>query len=371
MSEKRFRIAFSFAGEKRDFVAKVAALLSDRFGEDRILYDKYHEAEFARVRLGRYLPSIYHDQAELVVVVLCKDYAGREWPGLEWDAVFDLIKQRKDAEVMLCRFDRATVEGIFSDAGYVELDDKTPQQAFALIVQRLAHNEGKPKNYYNGERLTNRSEVIAEHSLSLLKHEFEIRPEDYVALMHVKLDWLEGSSDPTRMKFKKVAGPGVSQEVTQKGGEDCSLFPGISLNPEFWLSSWSDNEHSRFYPNRRCKHWVTINDGSIDSAISTWKHFTNIAERAGDLIQSLGLRTAIDDPLQRWLVVLHDTTKPERISGGMVDKFSEHNPLPHTMRRGDMLMSADWVGCPVIDDLHEASAIACTSLMDQVARAAY
>jgi len=57
MSSKRFHIAFSFAGEKRDFVSRVAAILARRFGEPVILYDKYHEAEFARARLGRYLPS--------------------------------------------------------------------------------------------------------------------------------------------------------------------------------------------------------------------------------------------------------------------------------------------------------------------------
>ncbi|MCF7732058.1 MAG: hypothetical protein K9N23_10235 [Akkermansiaceae bacterium] len=57
MSDKRFRIAFSFAGEKRDFVSKVAALLAVRFGEAAILFDKYHEAEFARYDLGIRLPN--------------------------------------------------------------------------------------------------------------------------------------------------------------------------------------------------------------------------------------------------------------------------------------------------------------------------
>ena len=40
MSAKRFRIAFSFAGEKRDFVAKIAGILAKHFGEAAILYDK-------------------------------------------------------------------------------------------------------------------------------------------------------------------------------------------------------------------------------------------------------------------------------------------------------------------------------------------
>jgi hypothetical protein len=151
---KRFRIAFSFAGETIDFVAKVAAILAERFGESSILYHKYHEAEFARARLGRYLPKLYHEETDLVVVVICQDYAEKEWPGLEWDAVFDLLKKRKEAEVMLCRFDQATIEGLFSDAGYIELDNKTPDQAATLILQRLALNEGKPKDHYTSKRPT-------------------------------------------------------------------------------------------------------------------------------------------------------------------------------------------------------------------------
>src|SRR5215211_4539484 len=108
---RRFRIAFSFAGEKRDFVKEVAAILAQRFGESEILYDKYHEAEFSRARLGRYLPKLYHEESDLVVVVICRDYPHKEWCGLEWDAIFDLLKQRREGEVMLSRFDHAHVEG--------------------------------------------------------------------------------------------------------------------------------------------------------------------------------------------------------------------------------------------------------------------
>src|ERR671916_202420 len=99
MEPKRFRIAFSFAGEKREFVAEVAAILAGRFGQAAILYDKYHEAEFARARLGRYLPKLYHDESNLVVVVICRDYGNKEWCGLEWDAIFDLLKKRREDEV--------------------------------------------------------------------------------------------------------------------------------------------------------------------------------------------------------------------------------------------------------------------------------
>ncbi len=145
MATKRFRIAFSFAGEKRTFVAKVAAILAKRFGKEHILYDKYFEAEFASADLGMDLPELYHDESELVVVVLCKDYEKKEWPGLEWRAIHALIKERKSSDVMLCRFDLAKIKGLFSTAGFIELDHKTPAQAAALIVERYELLQPKPK----------------------------------------------------------------------------------------------------------------------------------------------------------------------------------------------------------------------------------
>jgi hypothetical protein len=149
---KRFRIALSFAGEKRDFVAKVASLLANRFGKDHILYDKYHEAEFARSDLAFHLPALYHEEVDLVVAVLCGDYEKKEWCGLEWDAIYGLIKKRKVGEVLLSRFDRVDGKGLYGLAGFIELDNRTPQEAAALILERLALNEDQPKDYYTAPR---------------------------------------------------------------------------------------------------------------------------------------------------------------------------------------------------------------------------
>jgi tetratricopeptide (TPR) repeat protein len=140
MTTKHFRIAFSFAGEKREFVAKVAAILAKRFGKSAILYDKYHEAPFARSDLGIHLPDLYHDESDLVVLVICKDYESKEWCGLEWTAIHALIKERKVEDVMLCRFDQALIKGLYSTAGFVELDRKSPDEVAKLIIQRLKAN---------------------------------------------------------------------------------------------------------------------------------------------------------------------------------------------------------------------------------------
>ena len=140
MSTPRFKIALSFPGEHRSFVEKVAALLADRVGRYQVLYDRYYEAEFARTDLDTYLQRLYHDESELIAVFLCADYERKQWCGLEWRAVRDLIKQRQAATVMPLRFDETEIPGLFSIDGYVWVGGRSPQEIADLILQRMESN---------------------------------------------------------------------------------------------------------------------------------------------------------------------------------------------------------------------------------------
>lgn len=148
MTAKRFRIAFSFAGEKRDFVEKVADLLAERFNQEQILYDKYHEAEFAIYDLGIRLPKLYGEQSDLIVPVLCREYDHKRWTGWEWVHIYGLLTKADGHRVMPSRFEHAQADGLSPTAGFIELDDKSPEQFATLILERLALNEGHPKDHY-------------------------------------------------------------------------------------------------------------------------------------------------------------------------------------------------------------------------------
>lgn len=140
MPQKRFTIALSFSGEHRTFVEQVAAALSSQIGKDRVLYDKYYEAEFARPNLDTHLQSLYHDDSELIAVFLCEDYERKEWCGLEWRAIRDLIKKRHASSVMPFRFDMTEIPGLFSTDGYVWIDNRSPLEIAAVILKRLDVN---------------------------------------------------------------------------------------------------------------------------------------------------------------------------------------------------------------------------------------
>ena len=125
MSTKRFRIAFSFAGEKRvrDFVEACADLLAAKFSKENILYDKYHEAEFAVFNLGIKLPKLYGEQSELIVPVLCPNYDAKRWTGWEWMHIYGLLTKEDGHRVMPSRFEYATADGLSPTSGFIELDD--------------------------------------------------------------------------------------------------------------------------------------------------------------------------------------------------------------------------------------------------------
>ncbi|TAL12768.1 MAG: tetratricopeptide repeat protein [Nitrospirae bacterium] len=158
MSAKRFRIAFSFAGERRNFVAQVATILAKKFSKDAILYDKFHEAEFANWKLGLILQELYHDQSDMIVVVVCPDYSKKDWCGLEWVTIHGMLMSGMDREIMLCRFAHAKLQGLNENAGFVELDSKTPEQAAELILQRLKLNESKGKKRKRSKPATTQSD---------------------------------------------------------------------------------------------------------------------------------------------------------------------------------------------------------------------
>jgi hypothetical protein len=85
-------------------------------GRDQVFYDRYHEADLARLDMDLYLQAIYHDRARLVVVFIGADYERKQWPGLEWRAVRDLIKQQASERIVLVRIEVELGRGFEAEA---------------------------------------------------------------------------------------------------------------------------------------------------------------------------------------------------------------------------------------------------------------
>ncbi len=140
-ASRRFTVAFSYAGEDRARVAPVAEAMAQRFGKERVLYDRFHQAEFARANLDVYLPPLYRDQSELIVVVLSHDYPRKAWCGLEIRWIRQLLLGADSGRIMLLSLgDPGDLSqlGILPGDGYLDIADLPDVSVSERILERLS-----------------------------------------------------------------------------------------------------------------------------------------------------------------------------------------------------------------------------------------
>lgn len=136
----RFRVALSFPGERRMYVAKVAAALRKKLGKDAVFYDFDYQSQLARPNLDILLQNIYRKQSDLLVIFISGEYAKKDWCGLEWRAVRDIIKTKEDDKVMFVRFDSSPIDGLFSIDGYIDGARFKPAAVARMIIDRLPND---------------------------------------------------------------------------------------------------------------------------------------------------------------------------------------------------------------------------------------
>ncbi|WP_454717141.1 toll/interleukin-1 receptor domain-containing protein [Caulobacter segnis] len=138
ISTHAFDVAFSFPGEVRTLVEAVAGGLEARIGPNSYFYDNNYVSQLARPSLDVLLQDIYRNRAKLVVVFLSSDYQNKNWCGIEFRAIRDIIAERDHKRIMFIRTDDGAVDGVFATDGYVDARKFNPDQLAAFIQERAA-----------------------------------------------------------------------------------------------------------------------------------------------------------------------------------------------------------------------------------------
>jgi len=133
----KFDVAFSFPGEKRKFVSNVADKVRKKLKKDKLFYDFDYQSQLARPNIDVLLQKIYHENSKLVVIFLSAEYMEKEWCGLEWRAIRDLIKSKKDDKIMFVKFDDKEIEGLFSIDGYIDATYHSKKEIAKFILERI------------------------------------------------------------------------------------------------------------------------------------------------------------------------------------------------------------------------------------------
>lgn len=143
IEEIRFKVAFSFPGELRDYVSQVVSHVKNGIPNEPVFYDDDFIAQLARPNLDNLLQTVYLNNSDLLVVFLSADYEHKMWCGVEWRAIRVLINNKADESVILVRSDDTAIPGIFPQDGYIDMSRFTPQQVAEFVLQRARLHNGR------------------------------------------------------------------------------------------------------------------------------------------------------------------------------------------------------------------------------------
>jgi len=138
LREHHFEVALSFPGEKRAYVKEVVDNLLKTLYREEVFYDNHFKSQIAQPNADVILQNVYRNNSKLLVVFICSEYDQKQWCGLEWRAIREVIKHKNDQQIMPIRFDDQEIEGLFSIDGYIDANDHNEEEVARLILERLA-----------------------------------------------------------------------------------------------------------------------------------------------------------------------------------------------------------------------------------------
>jgi len=136
VSTHAFDVALSFPGEVRPLVEEIAQELERRLGPNAYFYDNNYVSQLAQPSLDTLLQGVYA-RAKLDVVFLSADFQRKDWCGVEFRAVREIIFARENARVMFVRTDDGAVDGTFKTDGHVDARKFEAAQIAQFICERL------------------------------------------------------------------------------------------------------------------------------------------------------------------------------------------------------------------------------------------
>jgi hypothetical protein len=132
-----FDVALSFPGEARSLVEPIAIELERNIGPNSYFYDNNYVSQLARPSLDTLLQDIYRNRSKLVVVFLSGDYQRKEWCGIEFRAIKEIIMERDYKMIMFVKMDEGTVDGVFKTDGYIDGRKFSPEDIARFIQERI------------------------------------------------------------------------------------------------------------------------------------------------------------------------------------------------------------------------------------------
>ena len=141
---EKFLVAFSFAGEQRDLVRRIAEAVEARLGRSTVFFDEWYEAYIAGDSADTLLQEIYCERCEVTIVCVSERYGGKPWTLSEHAAIRDRVNRSRGSDsdkdrlgVLPIRVGDGDVKGIPKFTAIIpDVRKKTLEETVELIVTR-------------------------------------------------------------------------------------------------------------------------------------------------------------------------------------------------------------------------------------------
>jgi len=138
MGNRDYDVALSFAGEDREYVEKVAEILTEL--NIKVFYDKAEQENLWGKDLYTYLDDIYQNKAKYCVMFISKYYKEKKWTNHERMSSQARAFNDNEEYILPAKFDDTNIPGIRETLGYIDLRDKKPEDLALIIYKKFNPN---------------------------------------------------------------------------------------------------------------------------------------------------------------------------------------------------------------------------------------
>jgi len=130
-----YDVAFSFAGEDRAFVERLAqAMKAMGF---RVFYDRYEEAVLWGKDLYQHLDDVYRNKAKFCVIFASSAYASKIWTKHELQSAQVRAIADKHEYILPVRIDDTPVPGVRPTTAYIDARGRTIEDLASLLATKI------------------------------------------------------------------------------------------------------------------------------------------------------------------------------------------------------------------------------------------
>jgi len=272
--ETQYDVVFSFAGEDREYVDRVAAVLREKGVS--LFYDKFEEVDLWGKDLAVHFEFVYSRSAKYCIPFISSHYKHKAWTNHEFRNAIARAVETKEDYILPAKFDDTHMDGLRTTLAYIDLRKYSPEQFADIIIKKL---EGK----------ADASKIVTEE------------PDDKVANIYLAQNILLA-------EFEGIIGATISVTITNLTKEY-----RYYAEPYFKTSHGLQDKYDTFYLEGRIEQvkfpikmeWgqqITINYKLKAAGIAEWRRLPT------DTTLKAFVRTTIGEVFESNEVKLSDLT---------------------------------------------------------------